>query len=52
MEIHPAEKQVQQVVALHFKHLNFYYEITKERYKGLDKMYLYGEHFKAHYNQY
>lgn len=52
MEIHPAEKQVQQAVAMHFKHLNFYYKVSKERYEGLGKMYVEDERFKAHYDQY
>lgn len=52
MEMHPTEKQVQQAVAMHFKHLNFYYTVTKERYEGLGKMYVEDERFKAHYDQY
>lgn len=52
MDFHPSEKQVQQAVAMHFKHLNFYYEVSKERYKGLGKMYFDDERFKAHYEKY
>lgn len=52
MDLHPSEKQVQQLVAMHFKHLNFYYEVTKERYEGLGKMYVEDERFKAHYEKY
>ncbi len=52
MDFHPSEKQVQQAVALHFKHLNFYYKVSKERYEGLGKMYVDDERFKAHYDKY
>jgi len=52
MDFHPSEKQVQQVVAMHFKHLNFYYEISKERYENLGKMYVDDERFKANYDKY
>lgn len=52
MDFHPSEKHVQQAVAMHFKHLIFYYEISKERYEGLGKMYVEDERFKAHYNKY
>lgn len=52
IDLHPSEKQVQQLVAMHFKHLNFYYEVTKERYEGLGKMYVEDERFKAHYEKY
>jgi len=52
MDFHPSEKQVQQVVAMHFKHLNFYYKISKERYENLGKMYVDDERFKANYDKY
>lgn len=52
MDFHPSEKQVQQTVAMHFKHLNFYYRVSKERYEGLGKMYVDDERFKAHYDKY
>ncbi|MFK8004819.1 MAG: MerR family transcriptional regulator [Saprospiraceae bacterium] len=52
MDLHPSEEQVQQAVAIHFKHLNFYYEVSKERYEGLGKMYVEDERFKAHYEKY
>ena len=52
MDFHPSEKQVQQAVVLHFEHLNFYYEVSKERYEGLGKMYVDDERFKMHYDKY
>ena len=52
MDMHPSEKQVQQAVELHFKHLNFYYEVSKERYENLGKMYVEDERFKSYYDKY
>lgn len=52
MDLNPADLQVQQAVELHFKHLNFYYKVTKERYEGLGKMYVEDERFKAYYDKY
>lgn len=52
MELHPADTPVQEAVALHFRYLNFYYEVSKERYENLGKMYVEDERFKAHYDKY
>lgn len=52
MDLNPADPQVQQAIVLHFRHLNFYYEVTKERYEGLGKMYVEDERFKAYYDKY
>ena len=52
MDLNPADIQVQQAIALHFQHLNFYYKVSKERYEGLGKMYVEDERFKAHYDKY
>ena len=43
---------VQRAIELHFRHLNFFYEVSKERYLGLAQMYVEDERFKAHYDKY
>ncbi|MBO3698295.1 MerR family transcriptional regulator [Fabibacter sp. E12] len=40
---------VQKVIKLHFDHLNKFYEVSEERYRGLAEMYLQDDRFKAHY---
>lgn len=52
MDLEPDHVQVQQAIALYHNHLNFYYEVTKERYRGLAKMYIEDERFKAHYEKF
>ncbi|TRX62736.1 MerR family transcriptional regulator [Fulvivirga sp. M361] len=48
----PAHTDVQQTIELHFRHLNFFYEVSKERYLGLGKMYTEDERFKSYYEKY
>ena len=43
---------VQRAIELHFRHLNLFYEVSKERYLGLAQMYVEDERFKAHYDKY
>ena len=43
---------VQRAIELHFRHLNLFYEVSKERYLGLANMYVEDERFKAHYDKY
>ena len=52
MILPPSHVQVQKTIALHHKYLNFYYEVTKERYLGLAKMYVDDERFYAFYEKY
>lgn len=52
MDLDPDHAQVQQAIGLYHKHLNFFYEVTKERYRGLAKMYTEDERFKAHYEKF
>lgn len=52
MDLDPGHAQVQEAIRLYHKHLNFFYEVTKERYRGLGKMYTEDERFKAHYEKY
>lgn len=42
--------EVQKVVQLHFNHMNKFYEVSEERYRGLANMYVEDERFKAHYD--
>lgn len=43
---------VQRAIELHFRHLNLFYEVSKERYLGLANLYVEDERFKAHYDKY
>jgi len=52
MGLLPADKRVQKTVALYHTHLNFYYTVSKERFKGLGKMYVEDERFTAHYDEF
>ncbi len=52
MDLDPTNTQVQQAVALHFKQMNAYYEVSKERYLGLGKMYVEDDRFSAYYEKY
>ncbi|MFY0592847.1 MerR family transcriptional regulator [Roseivirga sp.] len=42
--------EVQQVIKLHFEHINKFYEVSEERYRGLAQLYVEDERFKAHYD--
>lgn len=52
MVLNPDNELVQQTISLHHKHLNFYYEVTKERYLALGKMYTEDNQFTAFYEKY
>ena len=52
MDLPPGSLQVQKAVALHFKLMNLYYEVTQERYRGLAQMYVADDRFKAHYEKF
>lgn len=44
--------QVQRAIELHFRYLNLFYPVSKERYSALGKMYVSDERFKAYYDEY
>lgn len=52
MDLNPSCDQVQEAIGLHFRHMNLFYEVSKERYLGLGKMYTADERFKNHYEAY
>lgn len=52
LSLPPSDVRVQKAIALHHEHLNFYYEVSKERYLGLAKMYVEDERFFNHYEKY
>ncbi len=52
MDCSPSDVRVQKTIALHHRHLNFYYEVSKERYLGLAKMYVEDERFYSFYDKY
>ena len=47
----PDDAEVQEIVELHFKHINRFYEVSKERYLGLSDLYVQDERFKANYDK-
>ncbi|MEZ4955274.1 MAG: MerR family transcriptional regulator [Saprospiraceae bacterium] len=52
MDWPPSDIRVQKAIVLHHQHLNFYYEVSKERYLGLAKMYIEDDRFYSFYNKY
>lgn len=52
MDLGPDNKQAQQAIALHHRHMNLFYEVTEERYRGLAQMYVADDRFKAYYEQF
>lgn len=52
MDLDPADSRVQQAVALHYRHMNIFYEVTEQRYRGLGKMYTEDPRFTAYYEKY
>lgn len=44
--------KVQQAVAKHYAHIGHFYEVSKERYSGLGKMYVDDARFTAYYEKY
>lgn len=43
--------EVQKVISLHFQHMNKFYKVSEERYRGLANMYVEDERFKAYYDK-
>lgn len=52
MDLSVESINVQRAIELHFRHLNLFYEVSKERYLGLATMYVEDERFKTHYDKY
>lgn len=52
MDLEPGSKQVQEAIELHYRHMNIFYEVSKERYLGLGKMYTEDERFTQYYDKY
>jgi DNA-binding transcriptional MerR regulator len=48
----PASDEVQRIVARHYAHINNYYKPTNEMYRGLGKLYVDDDRFRAHYDKY
>lgn len=45
------DMEVQKVIKHHFEHLNRFYKVSEERYRGLADMYVHDDRFKAHYDE-
>lgn len=43
---------VQKAIQKHFQHIGRFYEVSEERYRGLGKLYVEDEKFKAYYEKY
>ncbi len=52
MDLPPEHAKVQAAIQLHYRHLNDFYEVSKERYLGLGNMYTTDERFTAYYEKY
>lgn len=48
----PADIRVQRVILRHFRQMNLYYEVSRERYEALGRMYVEDERFKQYYEKY
>ena len=48
----PGDIRVQRVISQHFQQMNLYYEVSKERYRGLGKLYVEDERFRQYYEKY
>ena len=51
MDLDPADVKVQQAIQQHFEYMNTFYEVSKERYRGLAQLYIEDERFTAHYEK-
>lgn len=51
-ESEPDSPEVQNAIGLHFRHMNLFYEVSKERYLGLGSMYVEDERFFNYYEKY
>lgn len=52
MGLGTTDKKVQKVISMHYKHINIFWDVTKEMYLGLGKMYTEDERFTAYYEKY
>lgn len=52
MDLPCDHEKVQGAIQLHYRHMNSYYEVSKERYLGLGNLYITDERFKAYYEKY
>lgn len=52
MDKGPASPEAQKVIARHFAHLNNFYKPSVEMYRGLGRLYIEDERFKAYYEKY
>jgi DNA-binding transcriptional MerR regulator len=52
MDLPPGHEKVQEAIQLHFRHMNNFYEVSKERYLGLGNMYTTDERFTEYYEKY
>ena len=52
MDLPVDDIKVQQAVAIHYAHIGHFYEVSKERYSGLGKMYVDDARFTAYYEKY
>lgn len=52
MDLGPGDPRVQQTVALHYRYIGQFYEVSEERYRGLGKLYVEDERFTAYYEKF
>ncbi len=52
MDLSPEDNNTQNAIELHFRHMNLFYEISKEKYLALGKMYIEDERFKNSFEKY
>lgn len=52
MHLAPSNAQVQNAVSRYHQHLNTFYEVSLERYRGLARMYVEDERFTAYYEKF
>ncbi|MDN5203708.1 MerR family transcriptional regulator [Fulvivirgaceae bacterium BMA10] len=52
MDLQPSDERVQKAIALHHQYMNTFYEVSKEGYRGLGKMYVEDARFTAYYEKY
>lgn len=52
MDKNPSSPEVQNVITRHYNHINNYYKPTVDMYRGLGRLYIEDERFKAHYDKY
>lgn len=52
MDFQVEDIKVQQAVAKHYAYIGHFYEVSKERYSGLGKLYVDDARFTAYYEKY